>query len=109
VGQSVRQYHEFLNCFFIQHFAFQENPHINVAASSNWDSSNPLLRSRRSRDILFLDNTVETTGPATIWLGASSKMEIASPRFHREPVQQLAACGANLTIFRSITRQVDAD
>jgi hypothetical protein len=33
VGQPVRQDHEFLNCFFIQPFAFQENPHMNVAAS----------------------------------------------------------------------------
>jgi hypothetical protein len=33
VGQPVRQCHEFLNCFFIQLFVFQENPHINVAVA----------------------------------------------------------------------------
>src|ERR1022692_186131 len=33
VGQPVRPYHEFLNRFFIQPFAFQKNPHMNVAAS----------------------------------------------------------------------------
>jgi hypothetical protein len=33
VGQPPRQNHEFLNCFFIQPFAFQENPRRNVAAS----------------------------------------------------------------------------
>jgi len=33
VGQPVRQDHEFLNRFFIQPLAFQENPHMIVAAS----------------------------------------------------------------------------
>jgi hypothetical protein len=33
VGQPVHQNHEFLNRFFIQPFAFQEYPHLNVAAS----------------------------------------------------------------------------
>ena len=33
VGQPVRRYLKFLNRFFIQPFAFQENPHSNVAAS----------------------------------------------------------------------------
>jgi hypothetical protein len=33
VGQPVRQNHEFLNRFFIQLFAFQENPHMIVAVA----------------------------------------------------------------------------
>ena len=33
VGPPLRQYHEFLNRFFIQLFIFQEIPHQNVAVS----------------------------------------------------------------------------
>jgi len=33
MGQPVRRRFKFLNCFFIQPFGFQENPHLNDAAS----------------------------------------------------------------------------
>jgi len=33
VGQPVRRRFKFLNRFFIQPFGFQENPHLNDAAS----------------------------------------------------------------------------
>jgi polygalacturonase len=53
-----------------------ENVVITGNTFSNWDGSRPLLWARSSRDIRFLDNTVETTGPASVWLGASSQITI---------------------------------
>jgi hypothetical protein len=46
MGQPVRRRSKFLNCFFIQPFGFQENPHLNDAASvvigrQCIDSTNP--------------------------------------------------------------------
>ena len=57
-----------------------ENVIISGNTFSNWDGRNPLLWARSARDIRFLDNTVETTGPATIWLGASSQVTVKSNR-----------------------------
>ncbi|HSY18766.1 MAG TPA: hypothetical protein VK815_10550 [Candidatus Acidoferrales bacterium] len=57
-----------------------ENVVITGNTFSNWDGSAPLLWARSARAIRFLDNTVQTTGPATIWLGASSQVTVKGSR-----------------------------
>jgi len=57
-----------------------ENVVITGNTFSNWDGSDPLLWARSSRDLRFLDNTVKTTGPATIWLGAASQVTVKGNR-----------------------------